>query len=182
MTQMSLAHCIQKPSTKSSRKPWHSNRFPAPEHGHDRVTSFPPAGDDNLQARRARGSNGREGPKETRVGFTGGTNLAMKVPSNQWEETVAFYRDALGMTVEHEKEGSLIAFEFGSMKLWLDRTEELAQAEIWLEVTTDDAGMAERHLSESGIDRCNYPGKIQPDFEGFWVTSPTGNVHLVYRD
>ena len=31
--------------------------------------------------------------------FTGGRNIAMKVPPHLWEETVAFYRDLLGMRV-----------------------------------------------------------------------------------
>jgi predicted enzyme related to lactoylglutathione lyase len=28
--------------------------------------------------------------------FSGGRNIAMKVPPHQWETTVAFYRDVLG--------------------------------------------------------------------------------------
>jgi len=182
MTRPSLADCIQKGRTKTSGNLQCGSRLTALDHGHNGVTSSPPAPTNQLQDRKARGSNGRENPDETRVGFKGGTNLAMKVPSNQWEETVAFYRDALGMTAEIVKEGALVAFEFGSMTLWLDRTEKLAQAEIWLEVATGDAGEAERHLNGLGINRCNFPGKIGPDFDGFWVTSPTGNVHLVYGD
>jgi catechol 2,3-dioxygenase-like lactoylglutathione lyase family enzyme len=182
MTQPSLADCTINYPTKSPANEWRGSPLSAREHRHNRPTSFPPAGEINLQARQARGANRREDSKESRVDFKGGTNLAMKVPSGQWEETVAFYRDVLGLTVEHETDGSLIAFAFGAMSLWLHRTEELAQAEIWLEVTTDDAKGAERHLTESGINRCNYPGTIRPDFGGFWVMSPTGNVHLVCRD
>lgn len=167
MTRPSLADCIQNGLTKSSAKPRCGTRISVPEHGDNGVASFPSA-PSNVD--------------ETRVGFKGGTNLAIKVPSNQWEETVAFYRDALGMTAEIVKEGALVAFEFGSMTLWLDRTEKMAQAEIWLEVATEDAGEAERHLNGLGINRCSFPGKIGPDFDGFWVTSPTGNVHLVYGD
>ncbi|MFZ0242986.1 MAG: hypothetical protein WAL90_15185 [Desulfobacterales bacterium] len=69
--------------------------------------------------------------------FTGGRNIAMKVPPHQFEETVRFYRDVLGLE-ERSREKSSVCFAFGSNRLWIDRTPSFSQAEIWLEVVTDD--------------------------------------------
>ena len=69
----------------------------------------------------------------------GGPNIAMKVPPHRYEATVAFYRDVLALPIAVERDGS-IAFTFGAVRLWIDRVECLSQAELWLELTTDDTG------------------------------------------
>ena len=48
-----------------------------------------------------------EGPQ-----FSGGANIAIKCPSHTYDQTVAFYRDTLGLPlIEEEKEGCI--FQFG---------------------------------------------------------------------
>lgn len=50
---------------------------------------------------------------EATPSFAGGRNIAMKVPPHQWEATVTFYRDVLGLKLL-ENHLSNIGFEFGS--------------------------------------------------------------------
>ena len=57
--------------------------------------------------------------------FKPGQNMAMKVPPHEFDKTVAFYRDVLGLK-EKETESSTgayesVAFEFGSITLWIDK-------------------------------------------------------------
>lgn len=49
-----------------------------------------------------------------------GKNIAIKTPEHRWEETVAFYRDRVGLTVSRELENST-GFAFGALTLWIDR-------------------------------------------------------------
>jgi len=66
--------------------------------------------------------------------FRAGRNMAMKVPPHQFEATVGFYRDVVGLPfLEACSEPNNQCFVFGSMKLWIDRVERVSQAEIWLE-------------------------------------------------
>lgn len=52
--------------------------------------------------------------------FQGGANVAMKLPIRVYEETLAFYRNTLGLTVEYEDDdGACIAF--GPIRRHLDR-------------------------------------------------------------
>jgi catechol 2,3-dioxygenase-like lactoylglutathione lyase family enzyme len=69
----------------------------------------------------------------TKVKFTGGRNIAMKVPPHVYEATVQFYRDVLGLK-EITKHAPSVGFEFGSNQLWIDRVPGMSQAETWLEV------------------------------------------------
>lgn len=64
--------------------------------------------------------------------FDGGRNIARKVPSHLWEETIRFYRDAVSLkTIEHPPtEPQSMCFEFGVNQLWIDRVEGLSQAEL----------------------------------------------------
>lgn len=55
-----------------------------------------------------------------------GKNIAIKVPLHKWEETVAYYRDKVGLTVTKTLTNS-VGFSFGSMTLWIDRVERQAK-------------------------------------------------------
>lgn len=68
-----------------------------------------------------------------RPDFRGGRNIAMKVPSNQWDATLRFYRDITGTKVVCESKSST-SFEFGLCRFHVDRCNYLSQAEIWLEL------------------------------------------------
>lgn len=113
--------------------------------------------------------------------FRPGRNIAMKVPVHEHEATVGFYRDVLGLrevdledTSEHTPR-----FHFGDKCLWIDRVSGLSQAEVWLEIVTDDIDAAARHLEAHG---CARRDEIEPLPDGpraFWIASPCDIIHLV---
>src|SRR5256886_14738562 len=77
-----------------------------------------------------------EGPQ-----FSGGANIAIKCPSHTYDQTVAFYRDTLGLPlIEEEAEGCI--FQFGPNRLWIDKVPNLSHPDIWLEIETNDTEAA----------------------------------------
>jgi len=113
--------------------------------------------------------------------FAGGRNIAMKVPPHEWEATVAFYRDALGLAViEHAPTvPPSVCFAFGANRLWIDRVDAMSQAELWLEVTTDDAPAAAAHLAAAGVVRRDEIEPLPGAFTGFWIQNPASIIHIV---
>lgn len=112
--------------------------------------------------------------------FAGGRNIAMKVPSHQWEATVAFYRDVLGLK-QLENHLPNVGFEFGSNQLWIDRVEGMSQAELWLELAARDIPDAAKHLSKAGVVRCDEIEPLPEGYEGFWIASPASIIHMVAK-
>ena len=110
--------------------------------------------------------------------FAAGRNIAMKVPPSQYDATVAFYRDVLGFPLIDEFAPSVV-FEFGPNRLWVDRATAMSQAELWLEVVTDDLPAAEARLEAAGVARCDEIESLRDGFAGFWIASPASIVHLV---
>ena len=106
-----------------------------------------------------------------------GRNIAIKVPLYKWEETVAFYRDRVGLTVI-EEQGSSVAFEFGSMKLWIDRVNQQSQVDVWLELFSDEPDTAMVKLGGPKRD------ELEPldGVLGHWTSDPAGTVLLVRQD
>lgn len=116
------------------------------------------------------------------LAFAGGRNIAMKVPPHLWEETVGFYRDVVGLTMlENPFDGGSpsVGFEFGANRLWIDRVVGFSQAEIWLELTSDDVAAAEEHLESS--HRTTRDDSKCSGTSAFWISSPASIVHLVSR-
>jgi catechol 2,3-dioxygenase-like lactoylglutathione lyase family enzyme len=115
--------------------------------------------------------------------FAGGRNIAMKVPPHQWDDTVRFYRDVLGLAViEHEPtDPPSVGFAFGANQLWIDRVEHFSQAELWLELSADDVEGAATRLKEAGIVRCDEIEPLGDGFDGFWIANPAGIIHLVSK-
>ncbi len=114
--------------------------------------------------------------------FSPGRNIAVKVPSHEYERTVAFYQEVLGLTALTGPASSVhetTRFAFGDKVLWIDRVAELSQAEIWLEVVTGDVERAAAHLAESGCARRDEIERLPADFEGFWIASPSNVIHLI---
>ena len=110
--------------------------------------------------------------------FRGGRNIALKVPPHQFAATAAFYRDVVGLPSISEPAPDLV-FEFGECRLWIDRVPGLSQAELWLELVTDDLPSAERRLAQTGIVRCDEIEALPEGFPGFWISSPAAIIHLV---
>lgn len=105
-----------------------------------------------------------------------GRNIAIKVPPHRWDETVAFYRDRVGLGVARTLENS-VAFAFGPMTLWIDRVPSQSQTDVWLELFADDPDTALARLG----------GPLRDGLEpldgvtGHWTSDPAGVVLLVRR-
>ena len=110
--------------------------------------------------------------------FRAGRNIAMKVPPHQFEATIAFYRDVLGLPHLGSDENSE-RFAFGNVWLWIDCVATLSQAEIWLEVQCDDTDKASEMLKAASVVRCDDIEPLPDDVDGFWIANPAGIVHLV---
>jgi hypothetical protein len=110
--------------------------------------------------------------------FRGGRNLALKPPPQRYEAGVAFYRDVLGLPLLAAGDGTC-TFEFGPLRLHLDRVPRLSQAEVWLEVVTGDTQAAAQHLAACGVVRCDAIEPLPERFDGFWICTPADVIHLV---
>ena len=108
----------------------------------------------------------------------GGIDIAMKVPPHQFQATVAFYRDTIGLTPITAK-APAVGFELGPNKLWIDEAPNMSQAEVWLEFFTDDFAAAADHLARANVVRCDPIEQLPPGFKGGWITNPANIVHLV---
>ena len=109
--------------------------------------------------------------------FRPGRNIAMKLPERLFIETLAFYRDTLGLEVEENDSGALV--RFGAMRLHLDRLPHQSQTDLWLQVETDDVAAAQAHLAAKGVVRCDEVERLPDGFPGFWIAAPSGTIHLV---
>ena len=117
----------------------------------------------------------------TDVSLKGGRKIAMKVPPHQYEATVRFYRDVIGLK-PLEGFGPAIGFEFGSNHLWIDRVSSASQAEIWLELTTNDTVKAAQRLATARIVRCDEIESLPQNFDAYWISSPSQIVHLICNE
>ncbi|MBX8800801.1 hypothetical protein [Pseudochrobactrum asaccharolyticum] len=106
-----------------------------------------------------------------------GKNIAIKVPLHKWAETVAYYRDKVGLPVKKELKAS-VGFIFGDMTLWIDRVEKQSQVDVWLELFTDDPDQALSHLGSPLRD------ELEPldEVNGHWTSDPAGVVLLVRNE
>jgi len=115
--------------------------------------------------------------------FYPGDNIAMKVPPHEFERVTEFYRDIIRLPlIEHgEPDDSYqsVVFEFGDKRLWIDKIDHLSQAEIWLEIQTDDVTAAKRYFAGLSIDRRDEIEALPKNFNGFWIANPAGIIHLV---
>lgn len=108
----------------------------------------------------------------------GGFNIAMKVPSHEYEAVVAFYRDVVGLPPFDEKEPAK-GFILGPNRLWIDEVPHLSQTEVWLELFADDHERALDHLAAKRAVRCDAVEELGEGFRGGWIMNPANIVHLV---
>lgn len=120
---------------------------------------------------------------DTKPKFRGGRNIAMKLPPHQYDATLKFYRDTLGLEVKQTSENSH-SVDYGPIRLWLDRCERTSHAELWLDIGTDSSKNAAKHLAAEGVVRCDAIEKLPESFDGYWIANPAGIVHIVtgYED
>jgi catechol 2,3-dioxygenase-like lactoylglutathione lyase family enzyme len=120
------------------------------------------------------------------VNFTAGLNIAMKIPKADYDATVAFYRDVLGLPVTEQDPGTpsiarTHAVQFGPLTLWLDQADHAAHSDLWLQVCTDDLPAAMDLLAASGTEACDEVEQLSGD-RAHWIRNPAGVVHLVHQD
>ncbi|MFB0712431.1 VOC family protein [Buttiauxella noackiae] len=108
----------------------------------------------------------------------GGIDIAIKVPSHQYQQTLDFYRNAIGLKEITDK-APATGFVFGPNRLWIDEAPGLSQAEVWLELFTPDFKSAEAHIKECGVVRCDAVEPLPEGFKGGWVMSPCNIVHML---
>jgi hypothetical protein len=58
----------------------------------------------------------------------------------------------------------------------------ISQAEVWLEVVTNDIAAASRHLDAAAIVRRDEIEPLPAGFEALWVSSPASIIHLVCKE
>ena len=106
-----------------------------------------------------------------------GQNIAIKVPLHRYDETVAFYRDRVGLAVAKVMENST-GFEFNGFTLWIDRVPHQSQVDVWLELFSDDPDAALTILGGPQRD------ELEPldNVTGHWTSDPAGTVLLVRKD
>jgi hypothetical protein len=107
--------------------------------------------------------------------FEGGPNIAMKVPLRHYDETVAFYRDVVGLPLVSQGKDTTL-FQHGPIRLHIDRVEKQSQTDLWLEFQTNDTAAAKRLFADR---RCDEVEDLPKDFDGFWISNPAGVIHLV---
>ena len=110
--------------------------------------------------------------------FNVGVDIALKLPPHQFDATVTFYRDVVGLKQITDKAPD-IGFELSPIKLWIAAAPEMSQAEIWLELFTDDFTQAAQYLDKVGVIRCDAIEPLPEGFRGGWITSPANIIHMV---
>ena len=114
--------------------------------------------------------------------FEPGRNIAVKVPAHQFDKTVSFYRDILGfklLELAGTDQFESVAFDFGGKTLWIDKCAALSQAEIWLEIMTDDKDAAAQWFDHHTIARRDEIEPLPETVDGFWIAGPSDIIHLV---
>lgn len=114
--------------------------------------------------------------------FRPGKNIAMKVPVHEFDGTVSFYRDILGFEeVDASSPGDIesVTFKFGDKNLWIDKIPGISQAELWLEIVTENIDAASEYFKKNGCIRRDEIEPLPRGFRGFWLTNPANIIHLV---
>jgi len=114
--------------------------------------------------------------------FSPGKNIALRVPSHEYDKTVHFYKEILGLKqkqADSPDEFESVIFQFGDKNLWVDNISGISQAEIWLEIETDNVADAQKYLEDRGCSIRNDLEPLPTSLNGFWLSSPSNIVHLV---
>ena len=110
--------------------------------------------------------------------FKAGRNIAMKVPAHEFDATLKFYRDVIGLPILSSDTPGTV-FEFGDKRLWIDKENRLSQAELWLELETDTPVQAKEYLVKNGVVLRDEIEELPSDLDGFWIANPANIIHLV---
>ena len=119
------------------------------------------------------------------ISFTGGVNIAIKIPKGKYEETVAFYKDVLKLeVVEKPIDNPTVSrtheVKFGGNTVWLDCVDNYTHSETWLELRTPNVEKATQYLKEKGVNTCD---ELEHIPEGMhWIMDPAGTVFILGKE
>lgn len=113
------------------------------------------------------------------IQFEAGINIAIKIPKNKYEKTVAFYRDILKLPVEEKKiENPTVSrtheVKFGNNIIWLDCVDNYTHSETWLQLTVPNVEEATKYLQSNGVETCDEIEELPENMH--WITDPAGTV------
>jgi len=117
------------------------------------------------------------------IKFKGGVNIAIKIPKQKYNDTVAFYKDILRLEVtevaiDNPTVSRTHSVNFGHATVWLDCVDNYTHSETWLELQTSDFEGATKYLSSRGIQTCDEIEKL-PDDTLHWIMDPAGTVFIL---
>lgn len=118
------------------------------------------------------------------ISFTGGPNIAIKIPRSKYADTVKFYRDVLRLEVEEQPIDSPTVsrthkVRFGANILWLDCVDNYTHSETWLELRTPDVPPAVEYLRTRGVHTVDELERIPKEMH--WLMDPAGTVLLLRK-
>lgn len=111
--------------------------------------------------------------------FEAGINIAIKIPKNKYEKTVAFYREILKFEVEERFINNPTVsrtheVKFGNNIIWLDCVDNYTHSETWLQLTVPDVETATEYLLSNGVETCDEIEELPDNMH--WITDPAGTV------
>lgn len=117
--------------------------------------------------------------------FTGGVNIAIKIPKSKYEATVHFYRDVLKLEVAEKPITNPTVsrtheVKFGNNIVWLDCVDNYTHSEVWLELKTPDVDKATEHLQKNGVNPCDEIEQIPESMH--WIMDPAGTVFILSKE
>lgn len=116
--------------------------------------------------------------------FEAGINIAIKIPKNKYESTVAFYRDILKLDVEERPINNPTVsrtheVKFGNNIIWLDCVDNYTHSETWLQLTVPNVEQATKYLQSQGVETCDEIEQLPENMH--WITDPAGTVFNVQQ-
>jgi hypothetical protein len=107
----------------------------------------------------------------------GGINIAMKSAAAPVDATVAFHRDVVRLK-PFEAKAPAVGFELGPNRLWIDEAPMMSQAEVWLELFTDDFPGG-RSFGQGGRRPLRRDRAARRQFPRGWIANPANIIHMV---
>jgi catechol 2,3-dioxygenase-like lactoylglutathione lyase family enzyme len=112
------------------------------------------------------------------LSFWPGRIIAMKLPLRDYDATLRFYKETLGLSlISQDEDGAVL--KFGEMRLNLDRVPHQSQTDTWLQICTNDTTAARAALADHGVTICDEVEPLPDGFDGFWIAAPNGTIHLI---
>ncbi|WP_312992436.1 hypothetical protein [Chryseobacterium flavum] len=118
------------------------------------------------------------------IKFEAGINIAIKIPKNKYDKTIAFYRDILKLDVEEKPiDNPTVSrtheVKFGNNIIWLDCVDNYTHSETWLQLTVRNVEEATGYLRSKGVETCDEFEELPENMH--WITDPAGTVFNVQQ-